>query len=175
MITASHNPKEYNGFKFVGPDAVPIDLRKGLGKIRDMVIKNEFQLSEKKGTIIKKDPLSDYVDNVLKGFQNYDFSKFKICVDTANAVPIIATQAIFSERGINADYIFDKIDGNFPNHSADPTISKNLNAIKEKMKAADYNLGIVKTGKAGNFLETPSDLPALQRTKVGIRTDKGLC
>lgn len=152
MITASHNPKEYNGLKFVGPDAVPIDIKTGLDNIRDTVKGDNFDTTPINGKMTKKDPIPDYVENVLKPFLDCDFSNFKICVDTANAVPIIPTKAIFNQKDINADYIFDKIDGNFPNHHADPTIPANLIALKEKVKTGDYDLGIAFDGDGDRLI-----------------------
>ena len=79
MITASHNPKEHNGFKFTRKQAIPISEDTGIRDIEDLFNKNKFRKSKKKGRIIRKEIMKGYVKHVLKFIKNKN-AKLKIII-----------------------------------------------------------------------------------------------
>lgn len=138
IITASHNPKEYNGIKFVGPLSEPISEKTGLLEIKELAIKNSFQRKEQ-GKEERKSFVNEYVS--FNSF-NSDFSDFKIIIDTANSVSGIDISQILP----NAIHIFKELDGNFPNHEPDPLKEENIRFLKEKVKEEKADLGVAFDG-----------------------------
>jgi phosphomannomutase len=140
IVTASHNPKQYNGFKFVGPKAEPISENSGLKEIKEIVLKDALKNKEL-GKEEKKNFLNDYVSfNLFKE----DFSNFKIVVDTANSVSGIVIPEML--KSINVIHIFKELDGNFPNHESDPLKQENIKDLKQKVIEEKANLGIAFDG-----------------------------
>lgn len=138
IITASHNPKEYNGFKFVGPLSEPISEDTGLLEIKELVLQNTFERKEQ-GTEEKKSFINDYVS--FNSFNN-NFSDIKIVIDTANSVSGIVISQILP----NAIHIFKELDGNFPNHEPNPLKEENMIFLKEKIKQEKADLGVAFDG-----------------------------
>ena len=138
IITASHNPKEYNGFKFVGPLSEPISEDTGLLEIKELVLQNTFERKEQ-GTEEKKSFINDYVS--FNSFNN-NFSDIKIVIDTANSVSGIVISQILP----NAIHIFKELDGNFPNHEPNPLKEENMSFLKEKIKQEKADLGVAFDG-----------------------------
>lgn len=143
-ITASHNPKEHNGFKLVRERAVPISGETGLKQIYNLT-KQSF-IRPKKGKIIKKKVLRDYLNFNLKKFSFGDFKRLKIVVDTANAVPGILTPELKKRFPFKIFPLFEKLDGNFPNHPPDPLIKKNLRFLQREVKKKKADLGVAIDG-----------------------------
>ena len=138
IITASHNPKEYNGFKFVGSLSEPISEDTGLLEIKELVLQNTFERKEQ-GTEEKKSFINDYVS--FNSFNN-NFSDIKIVIDTANSVSGIVISQILP----NAIHIFKELDGNFPNHEPNPLKEENMIFLKEKIKQEKADLGVAFDG-----------------------------
>ena len=138
IITASHNPKEYNGFKFVGSLSEPISEDTGLLEIKELVLQNTFERKEQ-GTEEKKSFINDYVS--FNSFNN-NFSDIKIVIDTANSVSGIVISQILP----NAIHIFKELDGNFPNHEPNPLKEENMSFLKEKIKQEKADLGVAFDG-----------------------------
>lgn len=139
-ITASHNPSQYNGFKFVGKGASPISENSGLKEIKDMAVSGIFIKSESTGKVIEKDVVSDYIldNNVPENFP------FKVVVDTANSVSgVIVPQML---RNTKLIHIFSDLDGNFPNHTPDPLKEENIRFLQEKVIEERADLGIAFDG-----------------------------
>src|SRR3989338_10741019 len=95
MVTASHNPKEYNGFKFTRENAIPISEDTGIKDIERLVNKNQFKDAQKKGKIIKKEVLSDYTKFVLKFAKN--IKPLKVVIDTANGMGGLEVPKVFKK------------------------------------------------------------------------------
>jgi len=140
MITASHNPKEYNGFKLVSKLAAPIAENSGLKEIKD-IFEGLKGVGEKKGKVIKKNILNDYIKFIQKDFNLKDFD-LRIGVDTANAVSGILLEKVFKKSNLKVFHINKELDSSFPNHSPDPLLKKNLKQLIALIKEKKLDLGI---------------------------------
>lgn len=145
VITSSHNPPEYNGFKLVREKAIPISGKTGLKKIKKFTF-NKKITAKKRGRLIKKKVLKDYVKFNIKGFNISKFSPFKIVIDTANSVSGVIIPAIFKGSPFKIYHLFKKLDGSFPNHNPDPLKIKNLRSLQKEVLRKKSDLGIAFDG-----------------------------
>jgi len=130
MITGSHNPKEYNGFKitlnkapFFGEDIY------NLGKeVESIELPNNYEES-----IYNVDVASRYIDYITKAFSHLKGMSQRIVYDCGNGVAGVVLPKIFENLELNAEGIYIEPDGNFPNHHPDPSIEENLKDIKNKL------------------------------------------
>jgi phosphomannomutase len=149
MITASHNTAEWNGFKMCQKGAVPIGEGNGMEEIRDLAIAVNFKEVEKKGKIEENlNFKKDYFEYVSKFFISGKKRK-KIVIDFANAMGILDKEIYekFSDD-LEAVYMFDNLDGNFPNHEANPLKTETLEALQQKVVEEKADLGIAYDGDA---------------------------
>ncbi len=144
MITASHNPKDFNGFKLSREKAIPISEDTGIKKIEYLVNKNKFK-DGKKGKVTEKDVLNDYANHVVK-FIKKSNKNLKIIADAGNGMAGLTADKIFSKLGLKLEKMYFELDGTFPNHEADPLKEKNVKEIKERVLKEKFDLGIAFDG-----------------------------
>src|SRR5690606_28947966 len=84
MVTASHNPPEYNGFKLCRQEARPLSMDQGIGEIRDLVLRNQFPDPPSPGTVHSKEILDDFADHVLSMIDTKSVRPLKVVVDAGN-------------------------------------------------------------------------------------------
>ncbi len=144
-ITASHNPTQYNGLKFVREKAIPVSGDSGIREIQKLVLSNKFG-KKKKGKIVKKKVLQDYINFNIKEFDLKQLKPLKIVIDTANAVPGIVTPGFFKRTKCKIYHIYSKLDGRFPNHLPSPHEEKNLKNLKKEVLKKKADLGIAFDG-----------------------------
>ena len=166
QISVSHNPKEYNGVKFVKARAFPVGYDNGINEIEKRVKENRFKDVKKKGKVkTKKNILDDQVKFALTFVDIKKIKPFKIVADAANAMGSLYLDKLFYKLKCKLIKMNFKLDGNFPAHQADPFQEKNRKDIvrilqgKEKGAKTDlvainagaslYSLGDVKTLKEG--------------------------
>ena len=151
MITASHLGKEFNGFKLVRKKAIPISEKTGLKKIQKLALEPK-QVARKSGRILRKNVLKDYLKFNLKNFNLKKFAPLKIVVDTANAVPGILIPELKKLLPIKIYSLFEKLDGNFPNHPPDPLIKENLTSLQKEVKKKKANFGLAFDGDGDRII-----------------------
>ncbi|OIO20456.1 MAG: phosphomannomutase/phosphoglucomutase [Candidatus Magasanikbacteria bacterium CG_4_9_14_0_2_um_filter_41_10] len=147
QITASHNPGQYNGFKMVRPGAGPISGESGIMEIRDMVEKGEFSHVEKTGTVTTRDGVVE--EEVAYALSQVDVSKIKPCnvvVDNANGMGALVMDELFKHLPCELDRMYFELDGNFPNHDANPLIDANNKDIQTRVRETGADLGIALDG-----------------------------
>ena len=134
-ITASHNPKQYNGLKMVREMAIPLSGDSGIEEIKEMVLADNFSEAEKKGEIIKRDVSDDYI-SINKTKDSFDS---KMIVDTANSVSGVLISKMFDRT--NLTHIFSELDPDFPNHEPDPLKKENIEKLQKKVIEDKADLG----------------------------------
>jgi len=154
QVSASHNPKEYNGFKMVRAGAVPVSGEKGIYEMRDMVIAGNFPISGQKGIVTEKDGVVDEEIKEQIQDKNIHIDKikpFKIVVDTANAMAILDIKAMFKSLKCDLVLLNSKLDGTFPVHQPDPLDEKNLEVLKKSVVQNKADLGIGPDGDGDRY------------------------
>jgi phosphomannomutase len=147
MITASHNPKEHNGLKVSGNNALPVGYDSGLNRLEACVEKGEIVLSAIKGIVNQVDVKTDY----LKFLQKYssDFSNLNLAIDCSNGMASLFVKELF---GTKIQYINDFADGNFPGHEPNPLEPENQDQIKELVLHHRSDAGIIFDGDADRVM-----------------------
>ena len=148
IITASHNPKEWNGFKFCNRGASPIGVESGLLEIKKLASKNyalPLVLAES-----KKEDVTDIYINHLKEIVNPEHinSSIKFAIDGGNGAIGSVIDSLSSKYGLNYDGIYMDVDGTFPNHPADPSNPKNLEELVNLVLEKNYQFGVAFDGDA---------------------------
>jgi len=146
MVTASHAPKEFNGFKPVLRGNVAL-TREEVSKLKDLTVEGNLPTPEAKGTIIKKDFSDNYVQAV-KGSIKEKMKPLKIVLDAGNGMAGMYMEKIFADTGLEVVPLFAELDGNFPNHETNPKIPENRTKLEEAIISEKADLGFMFDGDA---------------------------
>ncbi|VAW17849.1 Phosphomannomutase [hydrothermal vent metagenome] len=150
-VTASHNPMDYNGIKFIGKNATPISGESQLGAIKQLAQSQEFSSPKAKGNIRNISLLDDYVEHIL-GYGELDFSTpFKLVVNSGNGASgrvIDAIETVINKNGTIVEFIkvHHEADGNFPNGIPNPLLVENRLSTTMAVKENDADMGIAWDG-----------------------------
>ncbi len=149
IITASHNPAEYNGMKFCLKNAVPIGEGSGMEEIKNLALKGEFNKADKKGEISDNIGFKDIYIDYITSFYKKGLGEKKAVVDFGNGMGILDKE-VFEKLSdeIEAVYMYDEYDGNFPNHEANPLKIETLEDLQNKVVEEKADLGIAYDGDA---------------------------
>lgn len=148
QITASHNSREYNGLKVSTTNAAAVGYDAGLSTIKGWIDAGEpTPAAEKKGRMISKDIYQDYLEFMLK--YKEDYSGLKIAMDLSNGMANLFAKDVF---GSEPDYLFDTLDGTFPNHEPNPLVQKNVEALKQHVRKHGSDIGVIYDGDADRVM-----------------------
>lgn len=163
MITASHNPPEYNGLKFVKKNSVPMGYASGLSEIEKMVVENNFgEIAEKKGTITQIDVMKNFIDNLSKFYSAEKIKPLKVVVNAGNGCVGPALEAIENKLPIEMIKVFFEPDSDFPNGVPNPLLPENRQSTIDAINKNNADLGVAWDGdydrcfffdEKGNFIE----------------------
>lgn len=149
VITASHNPKQYNGIKLVGRQASALSSDKGISDIRDMIISNEIPSPVKAlGTLSQAQLLDQYVAHVLSFIDLSVIKPFRLILDAGNGMAGLAAPRVFDSLPCQSTFQCFEIDGTFPNHEANPLIEANRQDLVSSVLGSQADLGIAWDGDA---------------------------
>jgi len=149
QITASHNPKQYNGMKMVRQEAFPLSGEEGLLEIRQMIENSAFPPpAEHGGLVTTRDLLNDYVDHVMSFIDSKVIRSFKVVLDAGSGMAGLVAPKLFERLPCKTTRLCFEIDGRFPNHEANPLIEENRRDIVERVVAEKADVGIAWDGDA---------------------------
>lgn len=150
MFTASHNPAKYNGMKLCKSGARPIGQETGLVKIRQLIEQGVPISNRPIGSMRNQDLLKDYVDYLLSLFPDKAFKKrkLKVVIDAGNGMAGFTAPAVMERLNIDLIPMYFELDGNFPNHEANPIEAKNLKDLQKRVKKEKADIGLAFDGDA---------------------------
>ncbi|MDR1552360.1 MAG: phosphomannomutase/phosphoglucomutase [Prevotellaceae bacterium] len=147
QITASHNGREYNGLKVSRENALPVGFDTGLGELQKIITSQTPVPAADKGEIKALNAKDDYLA-FLKQYQgNYD--NLKIGVDVSNGMAALLIKDLLGDKPV---YIYDELDGTFPNHEANPLIPENVADLKKLVIDNKCDVGIIFDGDADRVM-----------------------
>jgi len=180
MITASHNPPEYNGIKFLEPNGMGLKKEKE-SIIEEIIKKEDFNLRNWKeiGEIEKKNILSDYFKEILSFINKEKIENLKIVIDCGNGVGSLTLPYLLEKVGCRVITLNSHIDGAFPGRGSEPT-PENLKSLGEIVKRTNSDFGVALDGDAdraifvdekGNFIQGDRSLALIIKNFIKNREE----
>jgi len=169
MITASHNPRDYNGLKLSLKKVTALAEVNGMEKLKELAVnllanKNEQVIENGRGKVERKNLHDDYLNFLTGQAEDSDFSQFRIAVDCGNGMVGPLFQELAERVGLNYRGLFMEPNGDFPNHEPNPLDEKALGSLRKLMRQEKFDLGIIFDGDGDRFM-------ALAGTGELIRSD----
>lgn len=163
MITASHNPAEYNGMKFVKKDSVPVGYDSGLNVIEEIILKEDFlPISSVKGNYIQKDITNDFINHLHHFFDVKKIKPFTVVLNAGNGCVGPLLNELENSLPIKMIKLFFEPDSSFPNGIPNPMLEENRKTTIDKVISNKADLGVAWDGdfdrcfffdENGNFIE----------------------
>lgn len=147
QVTASHNPAQYNGFKFSRHGARPVSGDHGIALMEEKVKAGDLPRAAKPGTVSQADVKEDYKRHVLSFLRDAGRRRLKVVVDAANGMGTI-DRPILEAMGIELIPLYFELDGRFPNHEANPLKEENLRDLESGVRQHGADLGVSFDGDA---------------------------
>ncbi len=179
QITASHNAREYNGLKVSRENALPVGYDTGLSEIEAKINANtKIEISEKQGEIKQMLVRDEYVKFLKQYVQ--DYSHMRIGIDCSNGMAALLIKYLLGNEPV---YIYDELDGTFPNHEANPLVPENVVDLQNLVKSEKCDIGIIFDGDAdrvmfvdenGRFISPDLMIAILGHYFLEERGEKGL-
>ncbi len=148
MLTASHNPPEYNGMKFCLPGARPVGQDTGLAEIRELAEGRTAGSSTVGGTVKHEEMLEAYVEHVLSFVDVSAIRPLTVVADTANGMGGLVLPPVFERLPMTLVHLYPELDGTFPNHPADPIDPENQRDLRREVLARGADVGLAFDGDA---------------------------
>jgi phosphomannomutase len=151
MFTASHNPARYNGIKLCRSGARPVGAESGLREIRAAVANSAWRGAAPEfepGRITHADVLGEYASKVRSFVDLGALRPLRVVADTANGMGGLVVPAVFERLPFQLEVLFPELDGNFPNHPADPIQPENLIALRDRIRETGADVGLAFDGDA---------------------------
>ena len=179
MITASHNPPQYNGLKIVGPNGVPVGLNSSLSDIKAVFDGGDLKTAEKEGRLLETTGIvGDYADFLINvaGIKKWN-TNLKLVADAGNGVASVVLKPLLDRLNVNYVPLFFDIDGNFPGRGPDPVKAGATDILRSKVLSEKADLGVAFDGdadrmtvvdKSGNIVESQYVLGILWRGEKGL-------
>ncbi|TMD01900.1 MAG: phosphomannomutase/phosphoglucomutase [Chloroflexi bacterium] len=166
MITASHNPAQYNGMKFCRAQAFPISLESGLSDIRDLAVSGKFAEPASKGQVIKRDITDDYVKHALSFIDVSRIRPLKVVIDAGNGMAGLIMPKVFQHLPCELVPLYFELDGNFPHHPASPIEPENMVDVQKKVREVGADLGAAFDGDADRMFPVDEHGDLVDGSKV---------
>ncbi len=151
MITASHNPANYNGFKLIGNNVQMIGEGTGMSEIKDLASRNYPTLLVK-GEVKKKDIWSDYFNHISSVVDFQDLKSLKVVIDAGNAIAGKFLPLVFEKFPGKLIPMYFKLDGSFPHHFPNPLKEENIKDLRKKISQVGADLGVAFDGDADRVI-----------------------
>lgn len=149
MVTASHNPAEYNGFKLTLGNALPVGRDSGMDAIRDLVMANTFENSKNsKAAVHTLDPLNDYLSRIYALVKPGTIKPLRLVLDAGNGMASATFPEVLKQLPISVEYLYLDQDGTFPNHEANPLKTETLAALQKRVVETGADFGFALDGDA---------------------------
>ncbi len=149
IITASHNPKEWNGIKMVRAGALALSGDAGIKEIREALLAGKFAYEASETPPPEAETIiDDYAEHCLSFVEASRIPKLKVVLDTGNGMGAVAARAIFDRLPIERVEMYFDLDGTFPNHPPDPLVEANRQELIDRVEGEAADLGIAWDGDA---------------------------
>jgi phosphomannomutase len=149
MITASHNPKEYNGFKLCREDAIALSGEHGISQIRDLITSGKLpEPAEYPGSVEESDITEDYAKHCLNFINTEGLRRLNIVVDAGNGMAGKMLPPIFEKLPFDYVSMYFELAGSFPNHPPNPIEPENMKDLQERVVAEGADFGAAFDGDA---------------------------
>ena len=150
MFTASHNPARYNGIKLCLAGARPVGIESGLREIRTAVETGDLRQvpEDERGTVSHRDVLAGYAEKVRSFVDRDALKPLRVVADTANGMGGLVIPAVFEGLPFDLEIMYGELDGNFPNHPADPIQPANLADLRARVLEKGADVGLAFDGDA---------------------------
>jgi phosphomannomutase len=148
MLTASHNPPQWNGLKFCLAGAKPVGQDTGLADIRALAERDEYLPSPSRGSVERRSMLDDYVEHVLSFVDPSKIAPLTVVADTANGMGGLVVPPVMARLPVELIHLYPELDGTFPNHPADPINPENQRDIRRAVLEHHADFGLAFDGDA---------------------------
>jgi phosphomannomutase len=166
VITASHNPPEYNGLKLCRAGAAPVGAESGLQEIKRAVMEESVPSAGAKGEVRQVDALDQYVDHLLDIVDPAAIGPLRVAVDGGNGMAGVTVEKVFDRLEAMLDGLYLEPDGTFPNHPADPIQPENLRDLISKVADGGHDLGVAFDGDADRAFFIDDEAKAVSGSTV---------
>jgi phosphomannomutase len=154
MVSASHNPAKYNGFKLCREQAIPISSETGLAAIRDIALKGDLPPKATRGAVQARDVLDEYVQHVLGFIDRSAVRPLHLAIDAGNGMAGMIVPEVFRHLPCRVTPLYFDLDGSFPNHQPSPIEPENMVDVQRAVRAERADMGVAFDGDADRMFIT---------------------
>lgn len=148
MVTASHNPAEYNGFKLTYENGEALGVTNGMEELRDMVVQGNMVVTDTLGTSREYDVVPEYLAHVMSLVDITQIKPLKLVLDAGNGMAQVSFPKLLERLPVEVEYLYLDPDGTFPHHEANPLKEETLVDLQQKVRETGADFGFALDGDA---------------------------